>query len=177
MVADVETQFIAIGRIVGTHGIEGTLKVRPYAGIPERFVGLKTVYLLQETGLTGFIIQSVRVADQLVLLNLLGISTREAARKVRGLELFVPREEQIELPEDVYFIHDLIGLLVFDKQRGCLGRVEEVIQGAGNDVYVVRGAGREYLIPAVAEFVKRIDLSARQMEVQLIEGMESDHAD
>ncbi|RMG65749.1 MAG: hypothetical protein D6715_08035, partial [Calditrichaeota bacterium] len=50
-----ETDFIAVGRIVGTHGTRGTVKVRPYSGIPERFLNLKTVYLFLETGVTGFV--------------------------------------------------------------------------------------------------------------------------
>jgi 16S rRNA processing protein RimM len=82
-------------------------------------------------------------------------------------------EEKIELPENNYFIHDLIGLKVFDIDENYLGVIENVLQMGANDVYQIIQEDNEILIPAVSEFVKDISLKEKKMIVKLIEGMQS----
>lgn len=163
--------YIAIGKIIKAHGVQGYLRAIPYSGLPDRFLHLKTVYI--ETGyeMRGFILDDVQVQDQTSLLKLKGIETREAAASLLRKELWVPEDQQIDLPEDVYFIHDLIGLKVYDGEGEYLGELAEVLSNAGNDVYVVRKDLREILIPAVSEFVKEVNLRQRKIVVQLIDGM------
>jgi 16S rRNA processing protein RimM len=119
----------------------------------------------------GFILEDVQVQNEVSLLKLRGIETRETAATFVKKELWVPEEQQIELPEGEYFIHDLIGLEVFDTDGESVGKLDEVLLNAGNNVYVVREDQREILIPAVPEFIKLIDLQQKKMVVQLIEGM------
>lgn len=163
--------YIAIGKIIKAHGVQGYLRVIPYSGLPDRFLHLKMIYI--ETGheMRGFILEDVQVQDQTSLLKLKGIETREAAVTFLKNELWVPEEQHIDLPEDVYFIHDLIGLKVFDGEGEYLGELAEVLSNAGNDVYLVRQNAREILIPAVSEFVKEVNLQQQKMVVQLIDGM------
>lgn len=164
--------YITIGKIVQTHGIQGYVKVIAYSNIPGRFRQLKTVYLEAGGEMRGLIIEDVQDGQDAALLKFRGIDDRESARKLVRQEVWVPENEKLELPADNYFVFELIGLQVFDIEGGeFLGTVEEVLTGAGNDVYVIRSAEAEILLPAVREFVKSIDLSAKRMEVQLIEGM------
>ncbi len=163
--------FIAIGKISQPHGTRGYLKAFPYSEIPDRFRGVKIVYVETELGMQGLIVEDVQVQGRYTLLKFKHYETRDAAKKLAGKELFLPEEQRIEMPEGDYFVHDLIGLQVFDVQRNLLGILEEVWINTGNDVYVVRRNGDEILIPAVSEFVKEIDVTAGRMVVQLIEGM------
>ncbi len=165
------TGYIAAGRVAQAHGRDGWVRVVVYSGLPDRFVRVKVVFFETDRGMEGKILAGVRVQSGSVLLKLKDVDTREAAKKLVGKEIFVLEEEKIELPEDTYFIHDLIGLQVFDIQGNPVGTVSEVLTGTGNDVYVVKSAEREVLIPAVGEFVRQIDLKKRIMIVRLWEGM------
>jgi len=163
--------YIAIGKIIKVHGVQGYLRAIPYSGLPDRFLHLKTIYIDTGHEMRGFILEDVQVQDQTSLLRMKGIETRDAAAALLKKELWVPEEQQIDLPEDVYFIHDLIGLKVFDEEGEYLGELAEVLSNAGNDVYAVRKDGREILVPAVSEFVKEVNLQQKKMVVQLIDGM------
>lgn len=163
--------YIAIGNIIGTFGTRGYLKVKSYAGIPRRFLKLKTVYIEFGKGEKGFIIEEVSVRGEIAILKLRGIDNPEAAKKLIKKQLLIPYDQKIELPEDTFFIHDLIGLKVFDTKGNFLGVLSDVLRMGGNDVYQVLLDGREILIPAVSEFIKKISPVEGKMIVQLIEGM------
>lgn len=163
--------YIAVGKIVQTHGLKGYLKAIPYSGYPERFVHLKAIHVGTGEEMHGYIVEAVQVREGFSLLKLQGIDNREAARTLVKNELWVPEEKKIELPDDVYFIDDLLGLQVFDGGGVYLGELEVVLSNAGNDIYVVRNEEREVLIPAVSRFIKEVNLPQKKMVVQLIEGM------
>ena len=91
--------------------------------------------------------------------------------KLVGAEIFLPEEESISLPEDTYFSHDLIGLEVVDLKHGKIGFVKEILEMGANDILVVRSKKREILIPAVAEYVKSVDVEEGKISVQLADGM------
>ncbi|GAB4368147.1 MAG: hypothetical protein Kow0042_09190 [Calditrichia bacterium] len=142
-----------------------------FSEVPNRFAQVKVVYWETPRGMEGRVVTGVKDCEPHVLLKLLDIDNRETAKGVVGKTLWLPEEEIVQLPEDTYFIHDLIGLEVFDIEGNYLGQLTDVIQMSGNDVYVVHHENRERLIPAVAEFVKMVDVSQRKMVVKLWEGM------
>jgi 16S rRNA processing protein RimM len=165
--------FIAIGKIIQAHGTNGYFKAIPYSGILERFLKLKTLYLETDGETKGMILEDVILQDKYALLKFKNINNREDVLKFVQKDLLVLFEEKIELPENNYFIHDLIGLKVFDIDGNYLGVIENVLQMGANDVYRVMQEDNEILIPAVFEFVKDISLKEKKMVVKLIEGMQS----
>lgn len=165
--------FIAIGKIIQAHGTNGYLKAIPYSGILERFLKLRTLYLETDGEIKGMILEDVILQDKYVLLKFKNINNREDVLKLVQKDLLVLFEEKIKLPENNYFIHDLIGLKVFDIEGNYLGVIEDVLQMGANDVYQVIKEDNEILIPAVSEFVLNISLKEKKMIVKLIEGMQS----
>ena len=99
---------------------------------------------------------------------------KKAAALLREKTVSIHRGDA-RLEDGAVFVDDLIGLTVTDQDGRVLGKVTEVISMPKNDVYVVQGE-TQYMIPAVAEFVRRIDPEAGEMEVFTIEGMQT-HAD
>src|SRR5690606_37503168 len=87
--------------------------------------------------------------------------------------LYIDEEDKVDLPEDHFFIFDIIDCVVFDTKGDKIGTVVDVIQSASNDVYVVKDYERnkEYLIPAVKEFFINIDISNKKIIIDPIEGM------
>ena len=157
--------FIEAGEIVTTHGVRGELKVLTWLDSPEDLCDFERCRI----GAKEYRIESCRVQKTCNLLKVSGIDTMEAAQAMRGkiVELF--RED---MAEGVIFAAELLGMEVY-AQGVLLGKIEDVLDYPGNQVYVVRGE-HEYLIPAVKAFVHTTDLEANRMEVTVIEGMRSD---
>ncbi len=162
---------IAVGKITQAHGMAGWLKVMPYSGIPQRFDMLRTLYVDTDFGLQGYIVEDVKAQQKDVLLKLKNVDSRDAAQKLGRHDLLVPAEQAIELPDNSYFVHDLIGIEVQNETGEILGHVAEVLTNSGNDIYVVKKDQQELLIPAVEAFVKRVDIQQGCMVVELIDGM------
>ena len=157
--------FIEAGEIVTTHGVRGEMKVLTWLDSPEDLCDFDRCRIEGKE----YRIESCRVQKTCNLLKVSGIDTMEAAQAMRGkiVELF--RED---MAEGVIFAAELLGMEVY-VQGVLLGKIEDVLDYPGNQVYVVRGE-HEYLIPAVKAFVHTTDLEANRMEVTVIEGMRSD---
>ncbi len=164
-------EYIAAGRIVRTHGTQGWVGVTVYSGFGDRFDGYKVLYIKGARGIEGKILTGIEEQPDAVLLKFKGVDDREAAKDLVGAELMIPESQKLELPEDFYFIDDLIGLEVYDTGGKLLGKIRDVMVMSGNDIYVVGEGEQEILIPAVGEFVKEVDIGSGKMVVQLWEGM------
>ncbi len=103
------------------------------------------------------------------------IGTRNEAETLIGAELFIDKTQLPKLEEDTYYWFDLIGLEVKTVSGKFIGRLEAILPTGGNDVYVVKsidgGKDKECLIPAVADFIHKIDLDNKVMVVNLPEGL------
>jgi len=164
---------IAVGHIVGVHGLRGEVKVELYTDFPERFA--PGAQLMMGVDLAKVEIATVRPHKKFLLMRFAGIDDRTAAEQIRGLWLFVDEEDAAELEEGVYWIHDLIGLRVVSADAE-LGELVDVLVTGANDVYVVRPpAGAQHrqdlLLPAIPEVIKAVDLHDRVMTVHLLDGL------
>ena len=157
--------FIEAGEIVNTHGVRGEIKMLPWLDSPEDMRGFTRCRI----GGKDYAIAACRVQNTCDLLKLEGVDTMEAAQALRGKTVTLYRED---MDEDVVFAGDLIGMEVFS-QAERIGELTQVLDYPGNQVYVVKGE-REYLLPAVKEFILSTDLEGNRMEVKLLEGMETD---
>ena len=77
----------------------------------------------------------------------------------------------MRLPDGEYYWHEIIGLEVVTEDDRSLGKVVSVFPTGSNDVYVCRGNGREILLPAIGDVVRRIDRDRKVMEVRLLKGL------
>lgn len=158
-------QFLEAGKIVSTHGVRGEVKILPWADDADFLVGLPRVFV----GGQEYAVQHSRVQKTCVLMKLAGIDDVDAAAKFRDKTVCISRTD-VALPEGSVFIADLIGLRVVTDTGDEIGTVSDIMTMPGNDVYVVTGS-REYLIPAVPEFILKRNLDAGFVRVKLIEGM------
>lgn len=107
-----------------------------------------------------------------LLLALRGVTTRTGADVLRNLLLEVPEDDLPPLADGEYYRYQLIGVEVFDGAGEALGRIEDVIDTGANDVYAVRNADGELLVPAIDTVVRAVDLLSRRMEVDVPPGLE-----
>ena len=165
-------EYIEIGQIVNTNGLKGVVKVNPFTDDISKFEELKYVYIQLKNELKKVKIEQVRYNKNQVLLKLEGIDSIEEAEKYRNFYLKTEKESQEDLGEDTYYIVDLIGLDVYTAKNEYLGKIEDVFPTGSNDVYVVKdNLGKQILIPAIADVVKKVDLKNKKMIINLIPGL------
>ena len=142
------SEYLLIGEVLKPQGVNGQVKVRPDTDDPARFRQLETVYLKRGDHYAPCSIEKAEArADGFVYCVLNGASSRDEAEKQRGWMLYVDRAHAVDLEEGRYFISDLLGCRVQDRQGNALGTVEDVLQPGANDVYQIKrpGGGRLYL--------------------------------
>ncbi len=164
--------YLAVGKVVNTHGVKGELKVIPLTSDLSRFDYLLFVTAKYEGELREFRVLSARLHKNTVLIKLKDIDTMNDAEKLKGQELWVERKHARKLEEDEYFICDLIGLKVYENDI-YLGTVTDVLQTGSNDVYIVKDSDKsgEILLPALKSVVVNVDIENNRMDVIVPEGL------
>lgn len=172
---------IKIGKIVNAVALKGEVKVYNYSDGAERYRDVGRVI----AGGKEYPVEGVRTQGNMVILKLRGVDDRNAAEAMKNLDVYITEDDLGELPEDTFYIRDLIGLKVINAETGKeAGEIVDVIQGAAQDVYRIRlsdkGCGpeesggkgsRETMVPAVSEFVKDVNLEEKRVYIKFIEGM------
>lgn len=166
------TEYFEIGQIVNTFGIKGMVKVKPFTDDITRFDDLKKVYIENKNKTKQYEIEEVKYHKEMVLIKFKGINTIEEAEELRNSYLKIDREDGVELEENSYYIVDLIGLEVYTDEGKLLGTLEDIFNTGSNDIYVVKDSlGKQVLLPAIADVIKKVDLENKKIEVHLIKGL------
>jgi 16S rRNA processing protein RimM len=162
---------VIVGRVSRPHGLRGELRVVPDTDFPEHLAGLSEVVLLKEGRPTSVRVQRVRPHGTELLVTLVGVESIEQAERWRGAEVAVPRRDAAALPQGRHYVFEVLGLRVLTEAGQELGTVAEILRTGSNDVYVVRGGGREYLIPAISSVVLAIEPAAGRVIIRPLAGL------
>lgn len=164
--------FVSIGYITGTHGIKGDVKVLPLSDIPGRYDSLNRVYIFTKKGIRmEYHVEGIREVKGRIIMSFLPPLSMSEGEELVGGYVKVPEDEVPSLSENNYYHFDIIGMEVFSEDGKYLGKIEDIFSTGSNDVYVVKDADKEYLIPAVQYVVKNVDVAGKRMIVALIEGL------
>ncbi|MCH4238989.1 MAG: ribosome maturation factor RimM [Oscillospiraceae bacterium] len=165
-----KSEYLEAGRIVGTHGVHGELRLEPWCDSPQFLQKFQTLYWEKDKAPVRVL--SSRVHKNLLLVTLEGVTALEQADTLRGRVLCFRREDA-PLPEGTFFRQDLIGLSVRDSQTDkVLGTLTEVYETGANDVYEISDSnGKKFLCPAIPQVVKKISLDDGTIEIAPMEGM------
>lgn len=168
-----DNHLIAVGRISGTHGIRGQLRLHSYSGnlASLQHAGEAQLALPDGSSLTVSIRRASRHSGK-ILLALDGYDSIDQVQQLTGAELLLRRNQLPALENDEYYWQDLLGLQVRTVDGELLGTVTGIMETGANDVYVVRNdTGKEYLIPAIADVIETVDLAAGTMTITPLEGL------
>ena len=196
-----EPKFLAVGRVLRPHGLQGELRVEIHTDYPERFALRKRIYLGpaetsphrtwdpcetqgndSATGSCGrttsdpcayipYALEGCRFHQSTVLLKLKGIDDRHRAETLREQWVWIPIEDAVPLEEGECYLYQVLGLRVVTVDGEELGKVTEIIETGANLVYIAQGVQGEILLPDTDEVIVQVDVPAGQMIVQLIEGL------
>lgn len=157
---------VAIGKVAKAFGIRGQILVESLTDFPDRFA---TKRVVRVQGHPRAIVESRQTKGRWVL-KLEGIDSLEEALQLRGQLLTIEESDLRPLPQGQYYRFQILGLKVFTPSGEYLGDISEVLDTGSNDVYIVNGAGKERLIPAISDVIREIDLEGRRMVVETMGG-------
>ncbi|MBA4373515.1 MAG: 16S rRNA processing protein RimM [Thermodesulfovibrio sp.] len=133
--------------------------------------GQRVIVVTSEGLQTVQTIRSTKKMPKDLVLSFMGIDTPEATIPFRNATISIERDLAPPLPSGEYFISDLLGMTVRTTDGRIIGIVEEVLSTGSNDVYIVRGGGREYLIPAIKDVIREIDPEGKAMLISPMKGL------
>lgn len=167
-----EKDLISIGKIAGTYGYRGMVRIIPLTDFPERFKELKKAIIWQKNKVRDVMVEEARPHGNVYLLKIEGIDSREAAQEYNNALLKIEPSQVYPLPEGYYYHFQLQGLSVYDKEKGLLGELTEILETGANDVYVVKSPEYgEILLPAIKDIILEINLEEKMMLVKLLPGL------
>ncbi len=173
-------EYLIIGEIAGAFGVRGEIKLEMLSDHPERYAHLKHVYLgggpegAKERREYEVLGARMHTAKRQALIRLAGITSPEQADKLRGLLMQVPVSEAWPLEEGAYYEYQIVGLEVRTTDGREIGKVTAILYLSSSDVYTVKGSeptAKEYLIPAIKDVVKEINVEGGYIIIEPLEGL------
>jgi 16S rRNA processing protein RimM len=162
---------VAIGTIGRIHGLRGETVVRGEPGLLELIESAERLFLEEADGLRPVTARGVRPLRDGVGVRFDGVDDRSAAEALRGTAVLVDADALPPPTPERYVFAQIVGYEVETDGGERLGHLEERIQTGANDVFVVRSAEREYLIPAIDEVLLRFDGVARRLVIHPLPGL------
>lgn len=165
-------ELISVGKISGTHGYNGVVKVIPLTDFPERFKDLKKIKVYKGSNVRELSIEYVKPYKSSILFKFNEINSKEEAQIYNNALLKVEQGDAYKLPAGYYYHFQLMEMNVFDSRLGLLGKVKDILETGANDVYVVDSPKYgEILIPAIKEVILDVNIEKKEMQVKLLPGL------
>lgn len=164
---------VVIGEVTRPHGLRGEVRVAPHTDRPDRFEGLGQCVLWDEASDVRVVRRITRARRQgdAVLLSFADCDSVEAAMALVGRLVALPRTQALPPPPGHVYPWQLAGCRVMTEDGRVVGELSGIEPSPAHDLWVVRAAGREHLIPAVAEIVVEVDVDARRVVIRPPEGL------
>jgi 16S rRNA processing protein RimM len=163
---------LLIGKVIRPHGLEGLLRIWSYAQSAESFLNAGTVFIKsKQQGILEYKISSLKPHKNAFLMKLEGLNSLEDVEGYRGSEIFIRKASLRSKGEEEYFWFELIGLEVYLDSGRYIGTLKDILSTGSNDIYVVKDGEAEFLIPAIHEVIKKIDLNNKRIIITEIEGL------
>ena len=154
---------IPVGELVTTHGLYGWVKLYPYNPQTTAFSFVRKIHLHKGSAFSECFLDGCKAFKKGFLLKIVGMDSIGAVEPWIGAVVSVDENDLQPLEPGEYYHCQILGMEVFDRHDLWLGRVTRIWAKEGGDLYVVTGAEKEYLIPAVSEIIERVDLSRGQI--------------
>lgn len=164
--------YLRIGVLSTPHGVKGEISIYPTTDDPERFRELEEAFISINGEMKSVHVISCKYKKNMPVLGFEEYSNIDEIEPLRGAELYVDRENAIELEDGEYFLADVIGFEVISDE-GRVGTIKDYIENEADQVIFIieTDDGTEKMIPDIPEFISEVDLEESKMYVKLIKGM------
>lgn len=169
-----KTNFLEIGKIVGTHGVRGMLRIQPWCDGIDFLKGIKNYYIFEKNEYNLLTCEKITSSGNVFIAKFVGIDSIENAEKLRNNVLYINRND-VHLENGRYFIQDIIGCVVTDFETGRIyGKISDVSATGANDVWHIKDNSAEYLIPVIPSVVKNVDIENGVIKIVPLKGIFDD---
>ena len=163
---------LRVGRISGAHGLKGALRFRPDNPDSDTLEQVKRVFLERDGASREFRLTAMTPLNATTRrITLEGIADINAAESLKGAVVMVATEDVPAAKPGEFYYYEAIGCEVFLTDGSRLGAIEEIFSNGAHDVWVVRDAEREVLVPVIEDVVKTMDFAARRVTIEPIPGL------
>ena len=165
--------FLEIGKIINTHGLRGEVKILAWTDFPEDFERFSYALIKTSGGERKFNIDGVKYQKNNIIVKFREINSIEEAQKYKNAVLYLPKDELGELPENVYYVADLLECTVFSENGEKIGILYDIFSTGSNDVYdIKRDNAKNLLVPIIEGVVKSVDTEKKEIVIKIPEGLE-----
>lgn len=166
-------QYLETGKIVGTHGVRGMVRIQPWCNDFEFLRNVKKFYL-DKNGANSITVTDIRPNGNVIIAKLAGVDTIESAEKFRNHIIYIDRDDTV-IEDGSYFIQDIIGCTVLNYENDeIIGEISDVSETGANDVWHIKSNKKEYLIPVIDDVVKKVDIDAQKVFIFKMKGLFDD---
>ena len=167
------TDYLIIGRALKPFGLKGELKLLPITDNIERFRNIKKIYLREEQDFKGVEVEGTRITNSYIIIKLKGFDSKIDVESLRDKFFYVTRRQATPLEDGSYYYYDILNCTVKGLNGEIIGKVFDIQNAGSCDVYFVRSfcKKQEYQIPAVSDVIKRIDISQKEIVIDVIDGL------
>jgi 16S rRNA processing protein RimM len=163
---------LRVGRISGTHGLKGALRFRPDNPDSDILAEVKRIFLERDGESREFRLTAIAPLNPTTRrITLEGIADINAAESLKGAVVMLATEDVPAAKPGEFYYYEAIGCEVFLTDGSRLGAIEEIFSNGAHDVWVVRDAKREVLVPVIEDVVKAMDLQARRVTIEPVPGL------
>ncbi len=162
---------ITVARIRRSHGQKGELRLRFFYIAPTDCLGLRSVFIGSEGDLREYVVESLVPRGKDFDLKLEGVDSLSQADRLTGLDVLVPEEALKEREKDEFFLFQLIGCSVIDRQGQMAGRVKDVLSAGSGELLVVEREGKEILIPFHESICVEVDVPRKLIRIDPPDGL------
>lgn len=157
------SEFFLIARVSSISGTKGFVKILSYSDLPERFLSLREVYIDFFDTKKKLFVEKVKQIKDDFFIKFKNFDSDKEVKVLLGKEIFVDEKNVVKLPENSFFIHDLLGSTILRNNK-YFGRIVDVLSYPANDVYVIENEdGKEILLPALSELIESFDAENKMM--------------
>lgn len=156
---------IIVGNIAGAFGVKGEVRLKSFCADPEAIADYTP--LTRSDGQTVATIVITGQAKGALVVRMDGITSKEEADALKGVELLATRDQLPSLPDDEFYHTDLIGLAAFDTGGQALGHVKSILNNGADDLLEIHGPGLKntVLVPFTRAVVPTVDLAAGRIVI------------
>ena len=164
---------VCVARIGAAHGVRGAVKLWTFTEDP--FAVKRYGPLLSKDGKSQFEVATAREARDHLVATFKGVTTRDEAERLNGIELYVAREKLPATDDDEYYHTDLIGLAAVTTAGDAIGRVLAIHNfGAGDIIEIAPTQGPTMLLPFTNAVVPTVDLAGGRVVIELPQEIEGE---
>jgi 16S rRNA processing protein RimM len=169
--------YFLIARVQQVYGKDGCVRIKSFSDFPERYLSLKKVYLDFWGDKKTFYVEDVKDVKGQIIIKFKKFDSPRDSQVLIGREIYVGEDDVVSLPENNFFLHDIIGIEVFaGKER--IGTITDVIKTNANDVLVIlTDDGDEKLIPYVLNFIEKFDAAQKRLILNITKDFFEDDED